>query len=666
MKTKIHLLLMTGCFFLTHAFAITVSVGVVPSGDPLFSVDGFSYNFGQNYNWTSGSTHYLSAWDQNSGQNPQTEHYVFNYWLQNGFTHINTANYTISPTSNSSYIAYYTHQYRIFINSNPSSGGTTTPSTDIWVNNGSNLLITATPNCGYYFDHWLIDGSTVTQNPYTVSSINSSKDIYAIFVANPVQSWNWTQIPSLQSNRSYSQTNSLNGEMYCIGGYNGGFLNSCEKFNGVSWTTLSNNMSQSRAQFVSCVLNNSLFVFGGLSTNSIVLNSSEIFNGVTWSPAPNMQIPLHDMNGEVYDDNLYLFGGITSINSGNTYTYDDKIRKFSPVTGWTQIGTLPFSNRSGYSTAMLNGKIYVIGGAYAASATASVAYYKEVFCYDPSTSLWNTSPLPSMCYGRVDFSAKAIDGKIYVVGGVNDSQNPISVMEVFDPSLNYWTSVDDIVDLTCAYTSSIVHNDILYILGVNGNQCWNKSKTLTLNANLEGLFNTSTNNMREASDGAIPKWGVGIADKISVELHDAINYNNVVFSDTKATLTTAGNCIVYVPTSLNGSYYITIKNRNSVETTTASPVSFAGVPIGYAFDIPAKVLGGNLMQITSGHYVIYCGDVNQDGIIDSGDMIPVDNACSIFSTGYLPTDINGDGLIDSDDMMIVNDNASAFVSSVIP
>jgi len=65
-------------------------------------------------------------------------------------------------------------------------------------------------------------------------------------------------------------------------------------------------------------------------------------------------------------------------------------------------------------------------------------------------------------------------------------------------------------------------------------------------------------------------------------------------------------------------------------------------------------------------WVFYTGDVNQDGIIDSGDMIPTENLSSAFTTGYLPEDNNGDGLIDSTDMSMIGNHAAQFIGKVTP
>jgi len=122
-----------------------------------------------------------------------------------------------------------------------------------------------------------------------------------------------------------------------------------------------------------------------------------------------------------------------------------------------------------------------------------------------------------------------------------------------------------------------------------------------------------------------------------------------------------------IPAAVNGMYYIGIRHRNSIEVWSSLPVNFGLVSI-INYDITtnaSQVYGNNLKQIGS-RYVIYGGDVNQDGLIDSSDMIPVDNDSRIFNTGYLDTDVNGDGLVDSSDMIILDNNGSLFVARITP
>uniref|UniRef100_UPI00345E65C1 dockerin type I domain-containing protein n=1 Tax=Lentimicrobium sp. TaxID=2034841 RepID=UPI00345E65C1 len=129
---------------------------------------------------------------------------------------------------------------------------------------------------------------------------------------------------------------------------------------------------------------------------------------------------------------------------------------------------------------------------------------------------------------------------------------------------------------------------------------------------------------------------------------------------------TNGQAVITVPGAFSGSYYITIRHRNSLATTTAAPVSFSASNVALNLDHPSKAFGGNLLMMIDGKYVIYGGDVNQDGSVDTADMTPVDNDASAFVTGYLATDVNGDGTVDTGDMTIIDNNAAAFVSSITP
>ncbi|HRW70591.1 dockerin type I domain-containing protein, partial [Lentimicrobium sp.] len=190
-------------------------------------------------------------------------------------------------------------------------------------------------------------------------------------------------------------------------------------------------------------------------------------------------------------------------------------------------------------------------------------------------------------------------------------------------------------------------------------------KTLTVEVFLEGLYNGS-NTMRQAFDENGPHFGPGIADQIVIELHNASGYGNIAYTSPPVNLGTNGQAVITVPGAFSGSYYITIRHRNSLATTTAAPVSFSNSNVELNLDHPTKAFGGNLLMMIDGKYVIYGGDVNQDGSVDTADMTPVDNDASAFATGYLATDVNGDGTIDTGDMTIIDNNAAAFVSSITP
>jgi hypothetical protein len=190
-------------------------------------------------------------------------------------------------------------------------------------------------------------------------------------------------------------------------------------------------------------------------------------------------------------------------------------------------------------------------------------------------------------------------------------------------------------------------------------------KSVHLTLLLEGLYD-GAGSMRKAQNATGDQYPGITADQLTVELHNASNYSNIIYSAVNVNVSTSGNADLMVPAAHSGSYYITVKHRNSIETTTASPVSFSGGTISYDFSSAITQAYGSNLKAAGGDFLIYGGDVNQDDIVDSGDMIGIDNDASTFAVGYIATDANGDGLIDAGDMIIVDNNAGSFITALTP
>jgi hypothetical protein len=90
-----------------------------------------------------------------------------------------------------------------------------------------------------------------------------------------------------------------------------------------------------------------------------------------------------------------------------------------------------------------------------------------------------------------------------------------------------------------------------------------------------------------------------------------------------------------------------------------------GGNVNYSFDTPNKAFGNNLFYF-NGRYVIYGGDVNQDGTVDQNDIDNIYNAANTFTSGYMPADANGDGIVDAMDMIMTDNNASNFAVAIRP
>ena len=195
------------------------------------------------------------------------------------------------------------------------------------------------------------------------------------------------------------------------------------------------------------------------------------------------------------------------------------------------------------------------------------------------------------------------------------------------------------------------------------------AKKLTAKLFLESLYDIPSGLMKQAMDVVqTPKYGTGIADQVTVILHNATTPFDIVHTFSDVNLNTDGTLsISTVPGNINSSYYVVIKNRNHIETWSSIPISFWGSSVAYDFtDSNSKAYGENMKKLEPGIYGIYAGDTNHDGIINTSDLTQIENSSLGFLSGYIDTDVNGDGMVDALDLIMTDNNAANFVLSKKP
>jgi hypothetical protein len=155
-------------------------------------------------------------------------------------------------------------------------------------------------------------------------------------------------------------------------------------------------------------------------------------------------------------------------------------------------------------------------------------------------------------------------------------------------------------------------------------------------------------------------------DTITVELRDSATGANVEAS-AKGVILTDGTISLSLPGSVVGnSYYIVVKHRNSLQTWSAAAVTMAATT-SYDFSTTAtKAFGDNMIEVETGKFAIFTGDINQDEFIDPFDYPSFDIDNINFESGYKATDLNGDGFIDPFDYPIFDINNINFAMSAHP
>jgi N-acetylneuraminic acid mutarotase len=191
----------------------------------------------------------------------------------------------------------------------------------------------------------------------------------------------------------------------------------------------------------------------------------------SWYVRQQMPTARSGLGVAVVDGKIYAIGG------NNYLTYYDVNEMYDPDSNtWVTKASMPTA-RSNFGIAVVDNKIYVIGGGETKINEA----------YDPQTDTWETKT--PMNIGRSGLSANVVDGKIYVIGG--NRGNPsrgVSATEVYDPETDTWSTAKQIPIAVTAHVSAVV-DDKIYIIGgsleLTHNQIFDpKTNTWTTGASL--------------------------------------------------------------------------------------------------------------------------------------------------------------------------------------
>jgi glucose/arabinose dehydrogenase/N-acetylneuraminic acid mutarotase len=223
-----------------------------------------------------------------------------------------------------------------------------------------------------------------------------------------------------------------NGKLYAFGGSTGPFsgaVTNASVFDPSTgaWTSLPP-MAVARGGAAAKVLNDRIYVLGGMGSDGASLASMEVFNPTTsaWSSAPSMSTRRDNPGSAVLDGKLYVFGGRTRDADGSTVNGAlNTVEMFDLATGtWVDRTPMPTGRRT-VVVGTLGGRAQVMGGE--GGGAAAFSQNEE---YDPVTDSWRT--LRPMLTGRHGAVAGTIAGTIYVAGGGPQSGSSFSnVLEAF-------------------------------------------------------------------------------------------------------------------------------------------------------------------------------------------------------------------------------------------
>ncbi|HMQ70131.1 MAG TPA: hypothetical protein PKC58_14205 [Ignavibacteria bacterium] len=147
---------------------------------------------------------------------------------------------------------------------------------------------------------------------------------------------------------------------------------------------------------------------------------------------------------------------------------------------------------------------------------------------------------------------------------------------------------------------------------------------------------------------------------VTVEIRSSSSPYNLVQSVSSNAGGNVFNNVVFT-SAVNGvGYYLVVKSANMVETWSAAPVTFTAGSASYNFTTALSQAYGSNQKLSGGIVSVYQGDANQDGFVNSTDILAVyNNAISFINSPT--TDFNCDGITDVTDIILATNNSSSFV-----
>jgi hypothetical protein len=110
--------------------------------------------------------------------------YIFSYWLLDG-VNVTSSSITLPTDGTHTLQAVFTVA-KFTLNISSTAGGSTNPLPGNYTYDyGTNVTLAATPNSGYVFKYWLVDGNIVENSSITIL-INSNHTIHPVFEAQPL------------------------------------------------------------------------------------------------------------------------------------------------------------------------------------------------------------------------------------------------------------------------------------------------------------------------------------------------------------------------------------------------------------------------------------------------------------------------------------------------
>ncbi len=270
-----------------------------------------------------------------------------------------------------------------------------------------------------------------------------------------------------------------------------------------------------------------LYIFGGLAPGWTPKGLVYEYDPATdkWTKKKNMPVPSHHVALAELNGKIYVMGGFTKPPSGpSAWVPIDNAWEYDPANDtWKALAPLP-TKRGSTTAAVVNGKVYVIGGATTNEGSKEEGIHparphrvvgtNEV--YDPATNIWGTRR--SMPTPRNHVANGVVNSKIYVIGGrlggafIGRATNT-DVVEGYDPATDQWSATLDRMPTPRSSLAYGTYKGKIYVAG-------GELQTAQMAAAFRAVeaFDPATNSWSTLPSLEFPRHGAG-GDVLGNRLH---------------------------------------------------------------------------------------------------------------------------------------------------
>jgi hypothetical protein len=277
----------------------------------------------------------------------------------------------------------------------------------------------------------------------------------------------WSSGPALAEARTFHGAGVLDdGSLLVAGGFNkagsdaGGFASGERLSPGTGQWIATASLSGGRAGAADAVIahRSALLLAGGISAASAPepATSSEVFDSATsrWRRSALVEPVWQTQAVWIESAALALLcGGWSGVNGADILPsctlFDTKMN------AWRTTGPMAKQRYAHTMSVLEDGTVLVTGGDSAPFGQPPVIL-SSAEIYDPRTERWTPAPA-QLLHKRAGHTATVLkDGRVLVVGGLDQQGNPIGSAEIFDPVLGTWTELGSLSVPRFAHTATLL------------------------------------------------------------------------------------------------------------------------------------------------------------------------------------------------------------------